>query len=303
MCITGLTACGKTELAIRLAEEFPLEVISMDSAMVYRGMDIGTAKPSRELREQVLHHLIDIVEPTETYSAGRFASDARDALAGIYARDRIPLLVGGTLLYLRSFRDGLAELPAADPDVRQRLDAEAEVVGWGALHERLRLLDPGAAERISPTDRQRVQRALEVYELTGQALSSLQTQRTVAPGIPVRAFALLPQDRAELGARIEQRFDAMVAAGFVEEVKALRDRGDLRATTPAMRALGYRQVWSYLGGDCDWEEAREKAVIATRRLAKRQMTWLRSDADIEFLPAQSDEAATAVARELEAVMG
>lgn len=275
----------------------------MDSAMVYRGMDIGTAKPSRELREQVPHHLIDIVDPTETYSAGRFASDAREALAGIYQRDRIPLLVGGTLLYLRSLREGLAPLPKADPDVRQRLDAEAEVVGWGALHERLRLLDPGAAERISPTDRQRIQRALEVYELTGEALSSLQAQRAPEPAIPVRAFALIPRDRAELVARIEQRFDDMVAAGFVEEVKALRDRGDLRATTPAMRAVGYRQVWSYLADECTWEEAREKAVIATRRLAKRQMTWLRSDARVEFLPAQTDQALTAVARELEAGLG
>ena len=288
MCITGPTACGKTELAIRLAEEFPLEIISMDSAMVYRGMDIGTAKPSRQLRDRIPHHLIDIVEPTETYSAGRFAADAREALGGIVERGKLPLLVGGTLLYLRALRDGLAELPKGDAEVRRRLDEEAEEYGWPALHARLGTVDPVAAERISPTDRQRIQRALEVYELTGEPLTSLHNRQNAPPATPVRAFALLAEDRAALAERIERRFDEMVSEGLIDEVKALRARGDLAPTTPAMRAVGYRQIWSFLDGECDWEAAREKAIVATRQLAKRQMTWLRADPDIKFLAGQTD---------------
>lgn len=293
VCITGPTACGKTDLALRVAEEFPVEVISMDSAMVYRGMDIGTAKPSRQLRERVTHHLIDIVEPTESYSAGRFAADAKEAVSEIRARHRIPLLVGGTLLYLRSLRDGLAALPGADPETRQRLDEEAESIGWPALHERLRGVDPDAAARISPSDRQRIQRALEVYELTGESLTTLHRQSAQA-GIPVTALALTPTDRVALAKRIERRFDTMVTAGFIDEVTALRASADLRSTMPAMRAVGYRQVWSFLDGEYGWEDARTKAIAATRQLAKRQMTWLRSDADIKSLPAQGDTAIEAV---------
>ena len=303
VCITGPTACGKTDLAIRLAEEFPVEIISMDSAMVYRGMDIGTAKPAPEVREQVPHHLIDIVEPTETYSAGRFAGDARDALADIRRRGRIPLLVGGTLLYLRSLRDGLAALPEADPEVRQRLDEEAEAIGWAGLHERLSRIDPDAAERISPTDRQRIQRALEVHELTGRSLTSLHNAQKVQAGMPVLGLALIPRDRAGLAAKVEKRFDAMVAEGLVDEVEALRARGDLRPTTPAMRAVGYRQVWSFLDGVYGWDEARTKAIVATRQLAKRQMTWLRSDSQIKSLPAQGDTTLQAVRDALHAFTG
>ena len=303
VCITGPTACGKTELAIRLAEEFPIEIISMDSAMVYRGMDIGTAKPSQAVRKRVPHHLIDLVEPTETYSAGRFADDARDVLVDIRRRGRIPLLVGGTLLYLRSLRDGLAALPEADREVRQRLDEEAEAVGWAALHERLCRVDPDAAARISPTDRQRIQRALEVYELAGQSLTSLHNEQSVQAGMPVLSLALIPDDRADLAAKVERRFDAMVAAGLVEEVETLRARGDLRPTTPAMRAVGYRQVWSFLDGVYGWEEARTKAIVATRQLAKRQMTWLRSDSQIKSLPAQGDTTLQAVRNALHAFAG
>ena len=295
LCITGPTACGKTDLALALAEEFPLEVISMDSAMVYRGMDIGTAKPSRQIMADVPHHLVDILAPTATYSAGRFAVDARDAVQGIRARGRLPLLVGGTLLYLRAFRDGLATLPRASPAIRRRLDREAELLGWVSLHDRLERVDAAAASRISPADRQRIQRALEVYELTGEPISSLQSREGVESGTPVKAVALVPADRSRLAARIEQRFDAMVEAGFVDEVKALRARGDLDPATPSMRTIGYRQIWSYLDGDCEWPDTRLRAIAATRQLAKRQLTWLRSDAMTRQVPANAQSAREIVA--------
>jgi len=291
ICITGPTACGKTELAIRLAKELPLEIISMDSAMVYRGMNIGTAKPSLNLRGQIPHHLIDIIEPTEIYSAGRFVTDAREALAGIRERGHFPLLVGGTLLYLRALRDGLAELPAANVKIRKRLDEEAEEYGWAALHVRLKTVDPTAAEKISPTDRQRIQRALEVYELTGEPLTLLHKRQNRQSGMPVRALALIPENRTKLAERIEHRFDEMVAAGLTDEIKGLRARGDTRSTMPAMRAVGYRQIWSFLDGEYDWEQARAKTIAATRQLAKRQMTWLRADSNIEYLPTQINRAA------------
>ena len=285
---------------MRLAEEFPVEIISMDSAMVYRGMDIGTAKPARLLRARIPHHLIDIADPAETYSAGKFAADARAAMAGIFRRDRIPLLVGGTLFYLRSLRDGLAELPEADPEVRRRLDEEAEAVGWAALHERLRRIDPDAAQTIAPTDRQRIQRALEVVELTGESLTALRARRQSRRATPVDALALLPEDRTVLARRIERRFDDMAAAGFTDEVKALRERGDLAPTTPAMRAVGYRQIWAFLDGAYEWQEARRRAIVATRQLAKRQLTWLRSEPRIQCLPAQQAAAADALRKALRA---
>ena len=295
VCITGPTACGKTDLALALAEEFPLEIVSMDSAMVFRGMDIGTAKPSREIMADVPHHLVDILEPTETYSAGRFVADARDAVERIRARGRLPVLVGGTLLYLRAFRDGLATLPRANPAIRRRLDREAELYGWASLHERLKKVDAVAASRISPADRQRIQRALEVYEVTGEPISALQSREGSAPGTPVRAVALVPDDRSGLAARIEQRFDAMVSAGFVDEVRALRDRGDLDPAMPSMRSIGYRQIWSHLDGDCDWPETRRRAIAATRQFAKRQFTWLRSDSAIRQVPSDAASAREFVA--------
>jgi len=287
VCLTGPTACGKTELALGLAERLPLEIVSMDSAMVYRGLDIGTAKPSEAVRERVPHHLIDIVEPTEAYSAGRFARDAREALREINARGRLALLVGGTLLYLRALRDGLATLPRADAALRAELDAEGRERGWTALHERLRRLDPAAAAKIAPMDRQRIQRALEVHALTGQPLTELQRRSADVPGLEIETIALVPEDRAALAQRIEQRFDAMVEAGFVQEVQNLRDRGDLTPQLPALRAVGYRQVWAYLEGAYDWAEARRRALAATRQLAKRQLTWLRGDAVSERWSAES----------------
>lgn len=277
LCITGPTGTGKTALALRLAEHFPLEIISMDSAMVYRGMDIGTAKPSPAIREQVPHHLIDILDPAHSYSAGRFRNDALEAISAVQARGRIPLVTGGTLLYLKALTEGLADMPNADPAVRAAIDNQAASAGWPAMHARLAEIDPVAAARIAPTDRQRIQRALEVWELTGKALSSLQARQPTPSSVTVHAFALVPSDRATLAAEIAGRFDAMMAAGLLDEVRALWNRGDLTADTPAVRAVGYRQLWSYLAGACDLDVAREQAIVATRRLAKRQLTWLRGE--------------------------
>jgi tRNA dimethylallyltransferase len=285
VCVTGPTACGKTDLALALARRVPLEIISMDSALVYRGLDIGTAKPGPETRAAIPHHLIDILDPTEAYSAGQFARDAVALIRDIRARGRLPLLVGGTLLYLRALRDGLSVLPRADHAVRAELDREAAEHGWAALHERLRRLDPEAGERIKPNDRQRIQRALEVHALTTRPITELQRARDGVQRPGVLAIALVPEDRAELGARIERRFDAMVAAGFLQEVERLRARGDLTPDMPAMRAVGYRQLWSYMDGHYAWDEARTKAIVATRQYAKRQLTWLRGDARIETMPA------------------
>jgi tRNA dimethylallyltransferase len=285
VCLTGPTACGKTELAVALAERVPLEIVSMDSALVYRGLDIGTAKPTPAIRSAVRHHLIDILDPTEAYSAGRFARDAGALIDEIRGRGRLPLLVGGTLLYLRALRDGLALLPRADPTVRAELEREAAEHGLPSLHERLRRVDPAAADRIAPSDRQRIQRALEVHALTSRPLTELQRASHAQRRPGVLAVALVPESRAELGVRIERRFDAMVAAGFREEVARLRARGDLTPDLPAMRAVGYRQLWAHLDGRCSWDEARAKAIVATRQYAKRQLTWLRGDPTIEAWPA------------------
>ncbi len=295
LCLTGPTACGKTELALTLAEALPVEIISMDSALVYRGMDIGTAKPSAVMRARVPHHVIDVADPSEAYSAGRFATDARAAAADIVGRGRIPLLVGGTLLYLRAFSGGLAELPEADTDLRRRIDAQAQALGWPALHARLADLDPDAAAKIAPTDRQRIQRALEVYELTGEVISAHQRRGARRDaGVRVTTLAVSVEDRAALAARIEQRFEAMVDAGFVAEVEALMARGDLNPELPALRAVGYRQIWGYLKGDYDWAEARRKGLAATRQLAKRQMTWIRSEPGFRLLPWSNASQAGAV---------
>ena len=285
VCITGPTACGKTELALALAERIPLEIISMDSALVYRGLDIGAAKPTAEVRAAVPHHLVDIVEPTEVYSAGRFARDAAALIDDIRARGRLPVLVGGTLLYLRALRDGLSVLPRADHAVRAALERDAAERGWPALHERLRQVDPAAAARIAPSDRQRIQRALEVHALTSRPITELQRAPADEPRHGVLALALVPESRTDLAVRIERRFDSMVAAGFVHEVERLRARGDLKPDMPAMRAVGYRQLWRYLDGEITWREARENAIVATRQYAKRQLTWLRGDARIEPWPA------------------
>jgi tRNA dimethylallyltransferase len=303
ICLTAPTACGKTELAMQLAERLPIEIVSMDSAIVYRGMDIGTAKPSREARAAVPHHLIDILDPSEAYSAGRFCRDAAARVAEIRARGRVPLLVGGTQLYLRAFRDGLASLPNADHALRRRLDEDAARVGWPALHERLRAVDPETAARIAPTDRQRIQRALEVCELAGKALSELQHEAVAKVSVEVMTLALLPKERRRLADKIERRFDAMVEAGFVEEVARLKRRADLRRDMPSVRAVGYRQIWSHLAGESSWHEARGRAIAATRQLAKRQMTWLRADGSAErfaaFAAGLADQLAERIEKRLE----
>jgi tRNA dimethylallyltransferase len=262
---------------VRLAERAPVEIISMDSALVYRGLDIGTAKPPKALRERIPHHLIDLCDPAESYSAGRFVADALASIRAIQARGRVPLLVGGTMLYLRALLHGLAPLPAAAPELRAQLDARAAKEGWPALHAELARLDPAAAARIAPKDRQRIQRALEVCLSAGRSLTELQ-RATVSPlaQFPLRQWALVPSDRSFLHERLAERFAAMMKAGFLEEVRGLHERGDLTARHPSMRAVGYRQLWAHLEGAYALTEAVRRGVAATRQLAKRQVTWLRS---------------------------
>jgi tRNA dimethylallyltransferase len=282
--LMGPTASGKTALACALSEVFPLDLISVDSALVYRGMDIGTAKPDATTLARYPHRLIDIRDPAEPYSAADFRGDAVAAMQDITARGRVPLLVGGTGLYFRALQQGLSRLPEADPEIRERLTAEAAQQGWPALHERLRGLDAAAAARIGPNDAQRIQRALEVIELTGRPLSE-QQQGGTGERFPWRVLklALVPTDRAPLHARIAQRFDAMMAGGLLDEVRALRARGDLHADLPAIRAVGYRQAWEHLDGQTDAATFRERGIFATRQLAKRQITWLRSEMDARVL--------------------
>jgi tRNA dimethylallyltransferase len=277
LVLTGPTACGKSTLALELGTRFPIEIVSMDSAMVYRGMDIGTAKPSLTERRAVPHHLIDIRDPAESYSVGDFCRDALGVIGDVRARSRIPLLVGGTFLYLRSLRRGMASLPPANPAFRDALDQEAARVGWQALHARLARVDPVSGQRIAANDRQRIQRALEVHASTGRPLSSLQQRKPVVPAVDLCVLALFPTNRTELSQRIEQRFDAMVDLGFLEEVDRLYRRGDLGADLPALRAVGYRQLWAHRAGRYDWAEARVRALAATRQLAKRQLTWMRTE--------------------------
>ena len=278
-------------MALDLAALVPAEIISVDSAMVYRGLDIGTAKPSRGMRDSVPHHLIDIRGPQDRYSAGEFRRDALALIEQIHAAGRLPLLVGGTLLYFRVLMHGLAPLPGADPGLRAALDARGETEGWPALHAELARVDPDAAARIASTDRQRIQRALEVHATTGRRISELQRDNPPPPAVHFLPFALLQNDRAQLHATIAERFDRMLAAGLVDEVRALRARPGMHADLPAMRAVGYRQIWAYLAGDCTLAEARDKAIIATRRYAKRQLTWLRSEPEFQRLEKDAGAAA------------
>ena len=274
--LMGPTASGKSALALELAARLPVEIVSVDSAQVYRGMDIGTAKPDAATRASVRHHLLDLIDPDQAYSAARFRADALAAIADIRARGRVPLLVGGTMLYFKALREGLSNLPPADAGLRARLDARAADQGWPALHAELAHLDPATAARLDPTDSQRIQRALEVYQLSGRPLSVLQGARDGPLDSEYVQLALIPHDRAKLHRRIAARFDAMLAAGLVDELAGLRHRFRLAPTLPSMRCVGYRQAWQFIDGDGDRDELRERGAAATRQLARRQLTWLRS---------------------------
>ena len=301
LALVGPTASGKTAAALALAEALQAqgeaEIISMDSALVYRGMDIGTAKPSRAERAQVPHHLIDTIEPTQSYSAAEFARDAARLIGEIRARGKTPLLVGGTLLYLKALTEGLDDLPPADPQVRAQIQQRAQAQGWPALHAQLQQLDPVTAQRLAPQDSQRIGRALEVWTLTGRPLSAFhQGAAARTPGWRMPVISLEPLERAWLHARIARRFEAMVAEGLIDEVRALRARGDLHPELPAMRCVGYRQVWQ--GLDEGWSAAAmlERGIFATRQLAKRQLTWLRSLPERQVIPADAPDALTQTVR-------
>ena len=281
VAIMGPTASGKTAAALAIAKERPVEIISVDSALVYRGMDIGTAKPSAEELASAPHHLIDIIDPLDAYSVAQFRADAIRLVADIQARGRLPLLVGGTMMYFKGLNDGLDDLPTADAAVRARLDAEAARIGWPGMHAKLRAVDPVTADRLAPNDAQRINRALEIHELSGQPMSALLARRekTELP-FDLVPFALEPSDRAVLHVRIAQRFDQMLGTrddtGIVAEVAGLRARGDLHPNLPSMRCVGYRQAWDYLDRTIDRAGLRETGIVATRQLAKRQLTWLRA---------------------------
>lgn len=279
LALAGPTASGKSAASLAIAERWPVEIVSVDSALVYRGMDIGTAKPTAAERAAVPHHLIDIIDPTQSYSAAEFVRDAQRLIGEIHARGRTPLLVGGTMLYFKALMQGLSDMPAADPAVREAIEARARDQGWPALHAELSKVDPVTATRLAPNDSQRIQRALEVFEVSGQPISAFHTGLDASHQNPIPPGALLslePTDRAWLHERIARRFDAMLAAGFLDEVRRLRARGDLHADLPSMRCVGYRQAWEALDGTLPLAELRDRGIFATRQLAKRQLTWLRS---------------------------
>ena len=279
-CLLGPTGSGKSALAMALAEALPVEIVSMDSAQVYRGMDIGTAKPTLEERARVPHHLVDVIGPDERYSAARFREDAIAAIRAIRARGRLPLVVGGTMLYYRALAEGIDDLPEANPEVRASIDAEAAREGWPALHAELARVDPATAARLQPTDAQRIQRALEIWRVTGRPMSAQIGARAAGAPVSLRAVAMPTPDRAALHAKLAERFDAMLAAGLVDELRALRSRYRLDEGLPSMRCVGYRQAWEFLEVRCTAAELRERGIAATRQLAKRQLTWLRSFRDV-----------------------
>jgi tRNA dimethylallyltransferase len=277
----GPTASGKTGIALELARRFPVEIISVDSALVYRDMNIGTAKPDAATLARVPHHLIDIIDPTESYSAAQFRDAALKLMGEIAGRGRVPLLTGGTMLYFKALREGLSELPAADAETRKRIDAMAADGGWASVHRELAIVDPDTAARLNPNDSQRIQRALEIFFLTGAPMSQLiATVRQAEPPCRMLALALVPGDRAVLHGRIAERFEHMLALGFIREMRELRAKYPLDPALPSMRCVGYRQAWKHLDGEYDADELREKAVAATRQLAKRQLTWLRAMPDV-----------------------
>ena len=308
----GPTASGKSALAMALAQHMPVEIISVDSAQAYRDMNIGTAKPSVADRDAVPHHLIDIIDPTEAYSTARFREDAVRLIGDIVARGRLPLLVGGTMLYFKSLREGLSDLPQADPQVRAALDERATAIGWPAMHAALAKVDPVTASRLNPGDAQRIQRALEVHQLTGVPLSQLQGRRSGPEGLAANherdtachpiALSLVPSERSVLHRRIEARFDAMLRAGLVDELRELRRRHALRADMPSMRTVGYRQAWAHLDGAMDAGELRDRGIFATRQLAKRQLTWLRSTPDTRSFDCLAPDLAKQVRDHIQAQM-
>ncbi len=290
VCLMGPTASGKTQLAVELVQRYPFEIISVDSAMVYKGMDIGTAKPSPEILQIAPHRLIDICDPRDAYSAAQFRTDALREIDDIQSHNKIPLLVGGTMLYFKTLQQGIAAMPSADPEVRAALLAEAKAIGWPKLHQRLQTIDPQAAARIHAHDSQRIQRALEVFMLTGKNLTRWQ-QDQADQGLDQKIINIIiaPDDRKVLHERIALRFMQMLEQGFVDEVKQLIARGDLSLDFPAMRSVGYRQVWKYLLGEYTYEEMCEKGIIATRQLAKRQLTWLRSWPDNTLFDSEAND--------------
>lgn len=283
--LMGPTACGKSDLAIEIARECAMEIVSADSVQVYRDMDIGSAKPCAGILAEIPHHLIDILDPAISYSAAEFRLDAIKVITDIHSRGKIPLLTGGTMLYLKALKEGIAELPAADEEIRERITSLARSNGWAAVHKRLGEVDPEAARRINPNDPQRLQRALEVYEITGKTITSMHQIGKTASGFDLLEIAIVPSDRAFLHQRIAERFDKMLDLGFMEEVQQLRERGDLHAELPSIKAVGYRQAWAHLQGEMDYATMREKAIVATRQLAKRQYTWLRSWKDLRLIDA------------------
>lgn len=275
--LAGPTASGKSDWALALADSIPIEVVSVDSAQVYRGFDIGAAKPDAALRSRLRHHLIDLRDPEHTYSAGEFVEDAVAAIRDVIARGRLPVLVGGTMMYFNALVHGIARLPTADPEVRAAIDARAAREGWAALHAELARVDPAAASRMHPNDAQRIQRALEVFITSGRPLSDWHVGTAPRHGLRLERWALVPGDRAWLHARIERRMEQMMEQGFLAEVERLRARPGLGVGAPSLRAVGYRQLWSHLEGECDRRTAVARAVAATRQLARRQLTWIRSD--------------------------
>jgi tRNA dimethylallyltransferase len=298
--LMGPTASGKSALVMRLAERFPIEIISVDSAQVYVGMDIGTAKPAPDERSRVPHHLIDILAPTQAYSAAKFVRDASALVGAIRSRHRIPVLTGGTMLYFKALREGLSSLPEADAQLRARIDLDAATRGWPALHAELARLDPVTAGRLKPNDSQRIQRALEVLQLTGRPMSSLVARPESAPDLePSVSIGLVTDDRARLHERIRIRFESMIDAGLVEELRGLRRRFELSADMPSMRSVGYRQAWQLLDGAIDAREFHDRGIYATRQLAKRQLTWLRSMKGVTPLECFIDEAEQKLAEAIE----
>ncbi len=273
--LMGPTASGKTAFAMELYDKYPIDIISVDSALIYRGMDIGSAKPTKQEQQKYPHKLIDICDPAESYSAANFRHDAIEEIEKSLSNGRTPLLVGGTMLYFKSLIEGLSPLPAADSDIRQQIEEKANKLGWQAIHEELKKVDPVSAQRIHPNDPQRLNRALEVYLISGKSLTELTQESGEALPYDIMQLAIMPEDRAELHQRIEQRFLQMLDQGFEEEVKTLMQRSDLHTNLPSIRCVGYRQMWEYLNGDTSYDEMVFKGICATRQLAKRQITWLR----------------------------